>query len=119
MAAMTDAGSATVDALRQRRTCAQVNDAALDVLRAAGLGPALRHRIGHGMGLDGHEAPWLAPGDDTVTAPGMVFSCEPGVYRPGLDGWRTIDTLITGPDHVEVASGFLTRHPPEERVLAL
>ena len=47
----------------------------------------------------------------------MVFSCEPGVYRPGLDGWRTIDTLIVHPDEVEVASHFLTRHPADARVL--
>ena len=69
------------------------------------------------MGVEGHEAPWLAPGDETLAAPGMVFSCEPGVYRPGLDGWRTIDTLIVGQNRVELASRFLTRHPPESRVL--
>ena len=42
------------------------------------------------------EAPWLAPGDDTPVEAGMVFSNEPGIYRPGIDGWRTINTMIVG-----------------------
>ena len=117
MDAMAGASAATVSALERRLACCAVNEAALDVLRGAGLGDTIRHRIGHGMGVEGHEAPWLAPGDATPTAAGMVFSCEPGVYRPGLDGWRTIDTLIVGRDGVEVASRFQTRHPPETRTL--
>lgn len=117
MEVMAASGAATVDALEARRSCAEVNEAALAPIRRAGLGNAIRHRIGHGMGVEGHEAPWLAPGDNTPSGPGMVFSCEPGVYRSGLDGWRTIDTLIVGSDRVELASGFLTRHPPGSRVI--
>ncbi|MEM7417736.1 MAG: Xaa-Pro peptidase family protein [Gemmatimonadota bacterium] len=119
MSAMADATAATVSALERGAPCAEVDRAARDVLRSAGLGESLRHRIGHGMGIEGHEAPWLSPGDATPVEPGMVFSCEPGVYRPGLDGWRTIDTLIVGPEGVEVASSFLSHHPPERRVLAV
>ncbi len=117
MEAMAEAGAATVQALERGWTCARVNEAALAAIRGAGLGDAIRHRIGHGMGVEGHEAPWLAPGDDTPTGPGMVFSCEPGVYRPGLDGWRTIDTLVVGPSGVELASRFQTHHPLETRTL--
>lgn len=117
MEAMSRAGAETVGALRRGLTGAQVNEAALAPIRDAGFGDAIRHRIGHGMGVEGHEAPWLSPGDHTPTAPGMVFSCEPGIYRPGNDGWRTIDTLIVGQDDVEVASAFLSGHPPETRVL--
>lgn len=119
MTAMSECGTATVAALEAGSRCADVDRAARDVLRRAGLGDALRHRIGHGMGIEGHEAPWLSPGDATRVESGMVFSCEPGVYRPGVDGWRTIDTLIVGSDGVEVASSFLSHHPPERRVLAL
>lgn len=117
MEAMAASGAATVDALERGLTCSEVNDAALAVLRTAGLGDTIRHRIGHGMGVEGHEAPWLAPGDLTPTTDGMVFSCEPGVYRPGLDGWRTIDTLLVGPDRVDLASRFLTDNPLETRTL--
>ncbi len=119
MAAMAEAGDATVDALERGLPCTEVNERALAALRRAGLGDTIRHRIGHGMGIEGHEAPWLAPGDATPTGPGMVFSCEPGVYRPGLDGWRTIDTLVVGPDGVEVASRFQADHSLETRTLPL
>jgi len=66
--------AAGVKALRPGATCASVNEAALQALRDYGLGDAIRHRIGHGMGLQGHEGPWLAPGDYTPLVPGMVFS---------------------------------------------
>jgi Xaa-Pro dipeptidase len=118
MEAMAEAGAATVHALEQGWTCSKVNEAALAPIRGAGLADSIRHRIGHGMGVEGHEAPWLAPGDHTPTAPGMVFSCEPGVYRPGLDGWRTIDTLVVGHEMVELASRFQTHHPLETRTLS-
>jgi Xaa-Pro aminopeptidase len=114
---MAAAGAETVEALRRGKPCSQVNEAALNALRAAGLAETIRHRIGHGMGVEGHEAPWLAPGDTTPTTPGMVFSCEPGVYRPGVDGWRTIDTLVVGHDGVELASRFQSQHPLETRTL--
>ena len=119
MAAMLRCRDAAVHACAAGEACAAVNDAALGELRAAGLGDAIRHRIGHGMGLEGHEAPWLAPGDRTPAAPGMVFSNEPGVYRPGHDGWRTIDTMILTPSGVEVPSRFGALVPPEDRVIAI
>jgi Xaa-Pro aminopeptidase len=119
MRAMAEANHATVDALARGLPCHDVNTAALAPLRAAGFGDAIRHRIGHGMGVEGHEAPWLAPGDQTPTTPGMVFSCEPGIYRPGVDGWRTIETLIVAAGAVEVASRFQSVHPLETRVLAI
>lgn len=98
--------------------CASVNQAALNVLRDYGYGDFIRHRIGHGMGLQGHEAPWLAPGDATLLQPGMVFSCEPGIYRPGVDGYRTINTLIvTDEGAARVPSRFLANNPTEQRIL--
>ncbi|MFW5881414.1 MAG: M24 family metallopeptidase [Roseicyclus sp.] len=116
MQACNDAGAA---ALADRATGTDINRAALDELRKAGLGEAIRHRIGHGMGLEGHEAPWLAPGDRTRAAPGMVFSNEPGVYRPGRDGYRTINTMILGEDGVEIPSRFQAEVPIGARVVAL
>ncbi|MBK8021073.1 MAG: aminopeptidase P family protein [Chloroflexi bacterium] len=115
-AACNDAAVAT---LRVGNTCAQVNAAALDVLRDYGLESAIRHRIGHGMGLQGHESPWLAPGDNTPLAPGMVFSNEPGIYRPGIDGYRTINSMIVTDGEARVPSRFLAQHPPEKRILEL
>lgn len=117
--AAADCDAAARAALQPGTPCAEVNRAALDVLRAAGLEAAIRHRIGHGMGLQGHEAPWLAPGDLTALAPGMVFSCEPGLYRPGLDGYRTINTLIVAEGAARVPSRFLDTHPLDRRILPL
>jgi Xaa-Pro aminopeptidase len=117
MQAMTDANDATRDALARHLPCTQVNDAALAPIRAVGLGDAIRHRIGHGMGVEGHEAPWLSIGDLTPTAPGMVFSCEPGVYRPGHDGWRCIETLIVTEGATETPSRFQSTHSHDARVI--
>ena len=110
---------AAVNALRPGATCASVNVAALQALRDAGLKDAIRHRIGHGMGLQGHESPWLAPGDETRLEPGMVFSNEPGIYRPGIDGYRTINSMIVTTGAAEVPSRFLNEHPPERRIIEL
>jgi Xaa-Pro aminopeptidase len=117
--AAADCDRAAIDALRPGATCASVNAAALDVLREAGLGDAIRHRIGHGMGLQGHESPWLAPGDETILVPGMVFSNEPGIYRPGIDGYRLIDSMIVTEGAAHVPSRFLAENPAERRVLAI
>ena len=117
MAAMDAANAATVDALSRRLPCAAVNDAALAPIRTAGFADAIRHRIGHGMGVEGHEAPWLSPGDATPAAPGMVFSCEPGIYRPDLDGWRCIETLIVTESGCETASRFQSDHPAHTRII--
>jgi Xaa-Pro dipeptidase len=106
-------------ALTVGATCESVNVAALDVFHEANLSDYIRHRIGHGMGLQSHEAPWLAPGDDTLVQAGMVFSSEPGIYQPGVDGYRTINSFIVHDDHVEVPSRFLAEHPPEARILAI
>jgi Xaa-Pro dipeptidase len=111
--------AAGVAALRAGVTCAEVNEAALNALREYDLGDVIRHRIGHGMGLQGHEGPWLAPGDQTLLKPNMVFSNEPGIYRPGLDGYRTINTMIVTDDTASIPSRFLAENPPFRRVLAL
>ena len=86
--------------LRPGAVCRDVNRACLDVIRDAGLGEYIRHRQGHGIGLNFHEAPWLEDGDSTVLQAGMVVSSEPGVYVPGHAGYRISDTvLITDKGH--------------------
>jgi Xaa-Pro dipeptidase len=54
----------------------------------------LPHRTGHGMGVTGHEAPFLAKGYPRIIEPGMSFTIEPGVYLPGIGGFRHSDTII-------------------------
>jgi Xaa-Pro dipeptidase len=119
MTAMQECNDACVEACAKRLTCTAVNDAALEALHAADLGDAIRHRIGHGMGLQGHEAPWLSPGDDTQVKTNMVFSNEPGVYRPDLDGYRTINTMIVTETGVLVPSRFQSVTAINARVIAV
>jgi Xaa-Pro aminopeptidase len=109
--------AAGVRALRPGRLCQDVNRAALAELEAAGLAAFIRHRLGHGMGVEGHEAPWLAQGDRTVLQPGMVFSNEPGIYRPSIDGYRTIDTMIVTEQAAELPSRFQQDFGIEQRIL--
>lgn len=89
------------------RSCAEVNRTCLDVLRGHGLGGYIRHRQGHGIGLQNHEAPWVEDGDDTVLAPGMLLSSEPGVYVPGHGGYRISDTVLV----TEAGPRRLTAYP--------
>lgn len=69
---------------------AQVNA----LFRAAGYEQNLLHRAGHGMGVTAHEAPFLAEGDGRVLQAGMCFTVEPGIYFPGLGGFRHSDTIL-------------------------
>ena len=83
--------------------CGDVNKQCLDVIRGAGLGQFLRHRQGHGIGVQNHEPPWIEDGDDTILAPGMAVSCEPGIYCPGQGGYRISDSVVitaTGPERL-------------------
>jgi len=86
-----------------------VDRKALDQIRKAGFGSFLRHRTGHGIGLEGHESPWIAEGDKTVLSTGMTFSCEPGVYDPSFGGFRHSDTVVVRKDQGEILNQYPTR----------
>lgn len=89
------------------RRCASVNEECLAVIRDAGLGPYIRHRQGHGIGIAQHEAPWVEAGDPTVLESGMILSSEPGIYVPGHAGYRISDSVLVTDDGPE----RLTRYP--------
>jgi Xaa-Pro aminopeptidase len=79
------------------RLSGSVDDAARRVVTNAGFGPNYKffaHRLGHGIGLDGHEWPYLVRGSKTVLLPGMTFSNEPGIYIPGDYGMRLEDDMV-------------------------
>jgi Xaa-Pro dipeptidase len=91
------AQDAALDAARKGRLSGAVDDAARTVVTSAGYGPDYKfftHRLGHGIGLDGHEHPYLVRGSKTVLQPGMTFSDEPGVYIPGEFGVRCEDLMV-------------------------
>jgi Xaa-Pro aminopeptidase len=78
--------------------CETIDGAARGVIEAAGHGPAFFHRTGHGIGLEGHEDPYLIAGNDLPLRAGMAFSVEPGIYYPGEYGARIEDIVVCGDD---------------------
>ncbi|WP_207782841.1 M24 family metallopeptidase [Phytoactinopolyspora limicola] len=88
-------------AIKPGARCNDVNRACLDIIRKAGYAANIRHRQGHGIGLNFHEPPWLEDGDTTVLRSGMVVSSEPGVYVPGHAGYRISDTVLVTDDGPE------------------
>ncbi|MBI3522243.1 MAG: M24 family metallopeptidase [Chloroflexi bacterium] len=78
-------------AAREGARAASVDDASRAVIEEAGYGRWFVHRTGHGIGLDGHEHPYLVRGNDERLSTGMAFSIEPGIYLPGRFGVRIED----------------------------
>ena len=91
------AQTAALMAARPGVPCEAVDAAARKVIVDAGYGPDYKfftHRVGHGMGMDGHEWPYLVKGNTLPLAPGMTFSDEPGIYIPGEFGIRLEDDMV-------------------------
>lgn len=89
---------AALDACRPGITAGELDAAAREVIADAGYGRYFSHRLGHGIGLAGHERPWIVGGDATVLRENMVFSVEPGVYVPGEWGIRIEDIVAVTAD---------------------
>jgi D-alanyl-D-alanine dipeptidase len=85
-------------AARTGATCESVDAASRKVIDDAGYGEFFIHRTGHGIGLDGHEHPYIVSGNRLPLEPGMAFSIEPGIYLPGRFGVRIEDIAIIGDD---------------------
>jgi Xaa-Pro dipeptidase len=92
-----DAQTAAFGAARVGAPAREVDRAARAVIERAGFGEFFTHRLGHGIGLDGHEAPWLRSGNDAPLLAGAVFTIEPGIYLPGEFGVRIEDDVVLSP----------------------
>jgi Xaa-Pro aminopeptidase len=106
-AALAVAQELAVRAATVGTTCEDVDAVARHALAPAGLADAFIHRVGHGIGLDAHEDPYLVAGNATPLAPGHAFSIEPGVYFPGRYGMRLEDIVVAasaGPDRLNGAA---------------
>jgi Xaa-Pro dipeptidase len=105
-----DAQTAAIENAKPNVTqCQEVDRAARRVIRDAGYGQYFTHRLGHGMGMDGHEPPYMVEGNTTRMEPGIVFSDEPGIYQLGKFGVRIEDDCTMTPSGAE----FLSHRPPK------
>ena len=84
--------------------CQQLDRIARRVIDQAGYGEYFTHRLGHGMGMDGHEPPYLVEGNTRILEPGMVFTIEPGIYLPDRWGVRIEDDFVVRDDRLEPLS---------------
>ncbi|GIM85802.1 M24 family metallopeptidase [Salinispora arenicola] len=91
---------AGVAAVRPGVRAETVDATTRSVIAAAGLGDAFLHRTGHGIGLDGHEEPYVVAGNSRALEPGMAFSIEPGIYLAGRHGARIEDIVVCTTDGV-------------------
>ena len=99
--AVRKAQDVALDSARSGKLSGSVDDAARSVITRAGFGPDYKfftHRVGHGIGLDGHEHPYLVRASKTILEPGMTFSNEPGIYVPGEFGIRCEDDMVITAD---------------------
>ena len=91
-----------IAAIRPGRTCHEVDHVARTVIAKAGFAKQFGHGLGHGIGLDIHEAPRLAAKVNLKLEPGMVVTVEPGIYLPGWGGVRIEDDVLVTKDGAEV-----------------
>jgi Xaa-Pro aminopeptidase len=93
---LQEAQERAVAGARAGRSCAEVDALARGLIAEAGYGEAFIHRTGHGIGLEGHEDPYLVAGNGTSLVPGHAFSVEPGIYLAGEHGARIEDIVVAG-----------------------
>jgi len=87
--------------------CANVDIAARDVIEKSGYGKYFTHRTGHGIGMEGHEDPYMRGDNMQILEPGMAFTVEPGIYLPHRNGVRIEDNVVITETSVDVLSDML------------
>ncbi len=98
------------DAVRPGVKCCDVDSVAREYIDDKGYGKYFNHGLGHGVGIDVHEKPAFRQKDDTVLAPGMVLTVEPGIYIPDNFGIRLEDTVLVTETGCEILSGVLDKY---------
>jgi len=97
-AVLLDAQRLATVAVRPGVACEAIDAAARGHITEHGYGPQFFHRVGHGIGLEAHEEPYLVAGNDEPLDVGFAFSVEPGIYLEGRYGARIEDIVVCGAD---------------------
>ena len=105
-AIVLEANAAGRTAGRPGVTCAAVDKAARDVIERNGYGVYFTHRTGHGIGLEGHEEPYIRGDNQLLLEPGMAYTVEPGIYLPGRNGVRIEDNMVITESGAECLSNI-------------
>ena len=103
---MKKAQDAALEAFKPGIPCSEVDFASVRVFKEEGMKHLTQHHTGHAIGLEGHEAPFLDIGIDEIIRPGMVFTCEPGIYEYKFGGFRHSDTVIITEDGSELITPY-------------
>lgn len=107
-----DAQTAAIEKAAPGVPCSEVDAAARRVIEKAGYGEYFTHRLGHGLGIDVHEPPYMVGHETTILEPGMTFTSEPGVYLPGRFGVRIEDDVLVTERGAESLSPRVSRLEP-------
>lgn len=107
------ANEAAIQAVRPGVSAGSIDQTARQVIQARGYGAYFTHRVGHGLGIDIHEAPSMHGENHTTLQSGMTFTIEPGIYLPDVSGVRIEDDVCVTDEGVEV----LTSYPKELQIL--
>lgn len=93
-----NANTAGREAVQSGLKAEQIDEAARDQIAQAGYGQFFIHRTGHGIGIEGHEPPYIRQGNQRILSPGMTFTIEPGIYLPEENGVRIEDDVLVTED---------------------
>lgn len=96
------ANRAAFDYAKEGRVAEEVDKTARKVITTANYGKYFTHRLGHGLGIEGHEPPYLVHGNKLILQAGMCHSIEPGIYLPGKFGVRIEDGAVIRKDSCEI-----------------
>ncbi|MFX0182525.1 MAG: M24 family metallopeptidase [Candidatus Hodarchaeota archaeon] len=101
------------EAVTENKLACKVDAATRDHITKMGYGEFFTHRTGHGIGLEGHEHPYIVGNNKSPLIPGNVFTIEPGIYLPGKFGIRIEDNVV------KTSTGIQTSHIPRHEILEI
>lgn len=95
---VAEANAVARQVVRPGIPASEIDKATRNIIQQAGYGEFFTHRTGHGLGMEGHEEPYIHSANDSIIIPGMTFTIEPGIYLPARNGSRIEDDILITKD---------------------